>query len=84
MKGLGFSCLNSCGPGSLVDIATGYGLDGPRIEFRWVRDFPHVSRRVLGTTQSPVHWVPGFSGGKEQLGRDTDPSPPPSAIVMKG
>ena len=24
-----------CGPGSVVGIATGYGLDGPRIEFRW-------------------------------------------------
>jgi hypothetical protein len=27
------------GPGSLVGIATGYGLDGPGIEFRWGRDF---------------------------------------------
>ena len=25
----------SCGPGSVVDIATGYGLDGPGIESRW-------------------------------------------------
>ena len=25
-------------------IATGYGLDGPRIEARWERDFPHMSR----------------------------------------
>jgi hypothetical protein len=24
-----------CGPGSVVGIATGYGLDGPGIEFRW-------------------------------------------------
>jgi len=23
------------GPGSVVGIATGYGLDGPGIEFRW-------------------------------------------------
>ena len=29
------------GPGSVVGIATGYGLDGPGIESRWVRDFPH-------------------------------------------
>jgi hypothetical protein len=27
--------INSCGPGSSVGIATGYGLDGPGIEFRW-------------------------------------------------
>ena len=27
--------LCSCGPGSVVGIATGYGLVGPRIESRW-------------------------------------------------
>jgi hypothetical protein len=27
--------LLTCGPGSSVGIATGYGLDGPGIEFRW-------------------------------------------------
>ena len=25
----------TCGPGSVVDIATGYGLDGPGIESLW-------------------------------------------------
>ena len=33
-----------CAPESVVDIATGYGLDGPGIEFRFERDFPHPSR----------------------------------------
>jgi hypothetical protein len=42
------------GPGSVVDIATGYGLDGPGIESRWGRDFPHLYRPALGPTQSPV------------------------------
>ena len=28
------------GSGSIVSIATGYGLDGPEIESRWGRDFP--------------------------------------------
>jgi len=42
------------GPGSSVGIATGYGLDGPGIESRWGLDFPHLSRRALGPTQSPV------------------------------
>ena len=27
--------LSVCGSGSVVSIATGYGLDGPGIEFRW-------------------------------------------------
>ena len=27
-----------------IGIATGYGLDGPGIESRWGRDFPHPSR----------------------------------------
>ena len=43
-----------CGPGSVVGIATGYGLDGPGIESRWEGDFPHLSRPALGPTQPPV------------------------------
>jgi hypothetical protein len=51
------------GPVSSVGIVTGYGLDGPGIEFRWGRDISHTSRPVLGPTQSPVQWVPGLSRG---------------------
>jgi hypothetical protein len=70
-------------PGSSVGIATGYGLDGPGIESRWKRDFPHMSRPALGPTQPPVQWAPDLSRGKERPGRDADPSPPYSALVMK-
>jgi hypothetical protein len=38
--------------GSSVGIATGYGLDGPGIKFRWERDFSHLSHSascVVGT-----------------------------------
>jgi hypothetical protein len=70
-------------PGSVVSIATGYGLYGPGIESRWGRDFPHLSRPSLGPTQPPVQWVSGLSRGNERPGRDADPSPPSSAVVMK-
>ena len=72
-----------CGPGSVVGIETGYGLDGPGIESRWERDFPHLTRRVLGPTHPPVQWVPDLSRGKERPGSGTDPSPSSSAVVKK-
>jgi len=70
-------------PGSVVSIATGYGLDGPEIESWCGRDFPHLSRPALGPTQPSAQWVPGPSRGEERPGRDSDPSPPSSAVLMK-
>ena len=49
------------GRDSSVGIATRYGLDGPGIESRWGRDFPHPSRTTLGPTQPPIQWVLGLS-----------------------
>ena len=59
---------NQSGPGSSVGIATGYGLDGPGIESRWGRDFPHLSRPALGPTQPPIQWVPALSRGHRTAG----------------
>jgi hypothetical protein len=72
------------GTGSVVSIATGYGLDGTGNESRWGRDFPHLSRPALGPNQPPVQWVPSLSqGGKERPGRDADASTPSSDVVTK-
>jgi hypothetical protein len=48
---------------TVVGVATRYGLEGPGIESRWGRDFPHVSRPALRPTQPPVQWTSGLSRG---------------------
>jgi len=55
--------ISYSGPGSVVGIATAYGLDGPGIESQWGRDLLHLSRPALRPTQPPVQWVPGLSRG---------------------
>jgi len=51
-----------------VGIATRYWLNGPVIECRWGRDFPHPSRPALRPTQSPIQWLPGISRGQSGRG----------------
>jgi hypothetical protein len=67
---------------SVVGIATRYGLDGPGIESRWRRDFPHPSRPALGPTQPPIQWVLVFSGGRP-AGTWRWPPTPSSAEVKE-
>ena len=52
------------GRDSVAGIATRYGPEGPGIESRWGRDFPHLSRPALRPTQPPIQRVPGLSRGK--------------------
>ena len=73
--------LSGCGPGTVLGIATGYGVDVPGIESRWGRDIPYLSRPALGPTLDNGYRL--FPGGKERPGRDADPSPPSSAVVKK-
>ena len=65
-----------------VGIATRYGMDGPGIESRGERDFPHLSRPAHPA--SCTMGTGSFPGVKSRPGRDTDPSPPSSAVVIKG
>ena len=60
--------LIACEPGSVVGIATAYGMDGLGIESRWGRDFRHLSRPALGPTQPPVQWVRCLSRGQRATG----------------
>jgi hypothetical protein len=69
-----------CGPGSIVGIATGYGLDSPGIKSRWGEIFHTCPDRPWGPPSLLYDGYRVFPGGKERLGRDTDPSPPSSAV----
>jgi hypothetical protein len=56
------------GQDSSARVATCYGLDGPGIESGRGREFPYPSRPALGSTQSPIQWVPGLSRGQSGRG----------------
>ena len=71
--------LQCRGPARVVGIATGYGLEGPGIESRCGRDFPHLSRPALGPTQPPAQWVPGLSRGIKS-GRGVTLTPHPLLV----
>jgi hypothetical protein len=70
-----FAYYSHCGPGSSVGIANDYGLDGPGIDARWGRDFPHLSRPALGPTQLLYNGYRVFPGDRKRPGRDAEPSP---------
>jgi hypothetical protein len=75
--------------GSAVGIAIGYGLDdrgvGVRVPVRSKNFlFSKSSRPALGSTKSPIQWVPrSLSPGVKRQGREADHSPPASAEVKK-
>ena len=65
------------GRDSAVGTATRYGLDGPGIEYRWGRDFPHPSRPVSYTVGT------GSFPGVKRPGRGLDHLPRYSAEVKE-
>jgi hypothetical protein len=54
--------MYSANSGSSVCIAIDYGLGGPGIDSRWLRDFPPVQTGPW-PTQLPVQWVTGLFRG---------------------
>jgi hypothetical protein len=66
-------------PGSVVGIATAYGLDGPGIESRWGARFSAPVQ--TGPPSLLYNGYRVFPGGKVRPGREADPSTPSSAEV---
>jgi hypothetical protein len=72
-----------CGQGSSVGIATGYGLDGPGIEYRWgARFFAHVQTGPEAHPASCTMGTGSFPGVKRPGSGAHHPSPS-SAEVKK-
>ena len=79
-----FKYSSTRGPGSVVRIATGYGLDGPGIKSRCGRDFPHLCPYLPWDPPSLLYNVYRvFPGGKERPEREADPHPLLVPLVMK-
>jgi hypothetical protein len=73
---------------SVVGIATGYGLDdrgfGVRVPLGSRIFFSTSFRPALGSTQSPIQWVPGaLSPAVKRPGLEADHSSPTSAETKK-
>jgi hypothetical protein len=63
--------LQFCGPGSVVGIATGYGLDGPGIEYRRGARFSAPVQTGLGTHPASctigIWSFPGVKSGRDVM-----------------
>ena len=72
------------GLGSVVSIATAYGLDGPGIDSQCGRDFPHLSRPALGAhPTSCTIGTMSFPGGVKWREHGVDHPLPSSAEVKE-
>jgi hypothetical protein len=53
---------------SLDGIAIRYGMNSPGIQSRWRREFPHLSRPAVGSTQPSIQCIPGPFHGSKAVG----------------
>jgi hypothetical protein len=73
--------ISPCGPGSVVGIATGYGLNGPRIESRWRARFSAPVQTGPGAHPASCTMGTGsFAGVKSDRGVTLTPSSPSSTV----
>jgi hypothetical protein len=72
------------GPGSVDGIATSYGLDGPGSNPVGGEIFRTCSDRPWGPPSLLYNGYRVFLGTENRPGRDVDPSPPSSVVVMIG
>jgi hypothetical protein len=73
---LKYTFISFCGPGSSVGIATGYGLDGPRIESRWGARFSAPVQTGPGAYPASCTMGTGsFPGVKSGQGVSLAPHP---------
>ena len=77
------SVYTNGGPGSVVGVATGYGLDGPGSNPGGCEIFRTCPDRPWGPPSLLYNGYRVFPGGKERPGCDADPSLPSSAVVKK-
>jgi len=76
--------IKGSGPGSVVGIATGYGLDGPEIEFRWGVRFSAPVQTGPGAHPASCTMCTGtFPGVKSDQGVTLTPHPFLVPMVMK-
>jgi len=67
--GVNSDACGRCGPGSVVGIATGYGLGGPGIESRWGARFSAPVQSGPGTHTASCTMGTGSFQGVKRPGR---------------
>ena len=70
------------GPDSADGITTHYGLDGPGIHSRWMRDFSLLPAPAVLPAQPPMQWISVHSPGSKRSGFGVN-NPLSSSVTIK-